>query len=81
MASQRDSIKFSIADFIFLTLMLLGSMAIGLFIAVRGNKKKTKEEYLLGGRHMTAFPVCISLFAAFKTDQCVRRPGSTLQVA
>ena len=42
-------------------------MAIGIFIAVRGNKKKTKEEYLLGGRHMTAIPVCLSLFATFQS--------------
>ncbi|KAK3786617.1 hypothetical protein RRG08_027575 [Elysia crispata] len=47
--------------------MLCGSMTIGLYFSFAGNKQRTKEEYLLGGRRMTTLPVCLSLFATFQS--------------
>ncbi|GFS19557.1 sodium-coupled monocarboxylate transporter 1 [Elysia marginata] len=67
MSSQEGQLHFGTMDYIFLGLMLIGSMAIGLFFAFTGNSKKTQEEYLLGGRRLTAIPVCLSLFATFQS--------------
>ncbi|GFR71134.1 sodium-coupled monocarboxylate transporter 1 [Elysia marginata] len=58
---------FEVLDYILLGTMLCGSMAIGLYFSLAGKRQRTKEEYLLGGRRMTAIPVCLSLFATFQS--------------
>ena len=67
MASLTSAVGFGPADYVLLGLMLAGSMGIGIFLAVTGKKEQTKTEYLLGGRSMTAIPVCLSLFATFQS--------------
>ncbi|RUS84032.1 hypothetical protein EGW08_008210 [Elysia chlorotica] len=67
MSSPSEAIQFQAADFVFLALMLGGSMVIGLYIAARRRQTQTREDYLLGGRHMSAIPVCLSLFATFQS--------------
>ncbi|GFO41783.1 sodium-coupled monocarboxylate transporter 1 [Plakobranchus ocellatus] len=67
MASPVGPVYFGIADYVLLGIMLIGSMVIGLYFAVSGTRQKSKLEYLLGGRRLTAFPVCLSLFATFQS--------------
>ncbi|GFO42014.1 sodium-coupled monocarboxylate transporter 1 [Plakobranchus ocellatus] len=67
MATLDGPVHFGTVDYILLSLMLAGSMAIGIYFSVGKNKQKTKEDYLLGGRRMGAFPVCLSLFATFQS--------------
>ncbi|RUS88038.1 hypothetical protein EGW08_004204 [Elysia chlorotica] len=64
MAGQAS---FDTMDYVLLGVMLCGSMGIGLYFSFAGNRQRTKEEYLLGGRRMTAIPVCLSLFATFQS--------------
>ncbi|GFN78275.1 sodium-coupled monocarboxylate transporter 1 [Plakobranchus ocellatus] len=65
--SQSERVSFGTADYVLLAVMLSGSMAIGLFFAFSNRNQKTKVDYLLGGRQMSALPVCLSLFATFQS--------------
>ncbi|XP_076801199.1 sodium-coupled monocarboxylate transporter 1-like [Clavelina lepadiformis] len=56
---------FSVADYVVFALMLLVSTAIGIFYAIKDRKKQNTEEYLLGGRSMSAYPVAFSLSVGF----------------
>ena len=67
MSSLTDRVYFGIVDYVVLAVMLSGSMAIGLFFAFSGGRQRTKAEYLLAGRRMSALPVCLSLFATFQS--------------
>ncbi|GFS24904.1 sodium-coupled monocarboxylate transporter 1 [Elysia marginata] len=54
-------------DYVLLAIMLSGSMGIGLYFAFSGGRQRTKVEYLLAERRMSALPVCMSLFATFQS--------------
>ncbi|KAM3877754.1 sodium-coupled monocarboxylate transporter 1 [Diretmus argenteus] len=57
--------SFSVWDYVVFAGTILGSAGIGLFQAIRGRKETTSDEFLLGGRQMTAVPVAMSLTASF----------------
>ncbi|CAL4131798.1 unnamed protein product, partial [Meganyctiphanes norvegica] len=63
MANGYAPPTFSVWDYAVFSVMLAGSVAIGVFHACRG--AKDADDYLLGGRHMKVLPVAISLFASF----------------
>jgi Na+/proline symporter len=46
-------------------LMLGISMVIGLYYGFVEGKQNTISEYLLGGKHMTVFPITMSLIARY----------------
>ncbi|XP_054640972.1 sodium-coupled monocarboxylate transporter 1 [Dunckerocampus dactyliophorus] len=56
---------FSVWDYVVFAGTILGAAGIGLFQAIRGRKQTSSEEFLLGGRQMTAVPVAMSLTASF----------------
>ncbi|KAL0978766.1 hypothetical protein UPYG_G00174910 [Umbra pygmaea] len=56
---------FSVWDYVVFVGTVLVAAGIGLFQAIRGRKKTSSEEFLLGGRQMTAVPVAMSLTASF----------------
>ncbi|KAK0144146.1 Sodium/iodide cotransporter [Merluccius polli] len=57
---------FGIADYTVFAVMLLVSMAIGLFQALKkGKGEATAEDFFTGGRNMPAIPVGLSLCASF----------------
>ncbi|XP_020796128.2 sodium-coupled monocarboxylate transporter 1 [Boleophthalmus pectinirostris] len=56
---------FSVWDYVVFAATILGAAGIGLFQAIRGRKETTSDEFLLGGRQMTAVPVAMSLTASF----------------
>ncbi|KAI5628484.1 sodium-coupled monocarboxylate transporter 1 [Silurus asotus] len=56
---------FSVWDYVVFAGMVLGAAGIGLFQAFRSRKENSSEEFLLGGRQMTAVPVAMSLTASF----------------
>ncbi|CAK8694363.1 unnamed protein product [Clavelina lepadiformis] len=56
---------FSVADYVVFALMLSVSTAIGIFYVIKDRKKQNIEEYLLGGRSMSAYPVAFSLSVGF----------------
>lgn len=56
---------FSVWDYVVFAGLILFAAGIGLFQAIRGRKDTGSEEFLLGGRQMTAVPVALSLTASF----------------
>jgi Na+/proline symporter len=44
-------------------IMLALSMSVGLYYGCVQGKQNTISEYLLGGRHMSVFPITMSLIA------------------
>lgn len=57
--------KFGIPDYVIFVLTLVISAAIGLFYAWRDKRQHSTENFLLGGRQMSIFPVTLSLMASF----------------
>lgn len=56
---------FSVYDYIVFAIMLGISLLIGLYYALKDRKKKTVDEFLLGGRKLKIFPVAMSILASF----------------
>ncbi|XP_028970010.1 sodium-coupled monocarboxylate transporter 1 [Esox lucius] len=56
---------FSVWDYVVFVGTVLVAAGIGLFQAIRGRKNTSSDEFLLGGRQMTAVPVAMSLTASF----------------
>ncbi|XP_043097006.1 sodium-coupled monocarboxylate transporter 1 [Puntigrus tetrazona] len=56
---------FSVWDYVVFVGLILFAAGIGLFQAIRGRKEASSDEFLLGGRQMTAVPVALSLTASF----------------
>ncbi|KAJ7998728.1 hypothetical protein DPEC_G00207890 [Dallia pectoralis] len=56
---------FSVWDYVVFVGTVLVAAGIGLFQAIRGRKSTSSDEFLLGGRQMTAVPVAMSLTASF----------------
>ena len=52
-------------DYVIFVVMLLGTLAIGVYHACTGGKQKTTSEYLTGDRNLSFFPVSVSLTASF----------------
>ncbi|XP_041087031.1 sodium/iodide cotransporter [Polyodon spathula] len=65
--SHPTRTTFGLADYGVFAVMLLVSMAIGLFQGLRraGGKEERAEDFFTGGRQMTALPVGLSLSASF----------------
>ena len=47
--------RFHWADYVVFIIMLMASLSIGLWHAWKGKRKKTTEEYLMGGRELQVF--------------------------
>ena len=65
MSSSSGVVRFSIVDYAVFAIMLLISVAIGIYHAFAGGKQKTTAEFLLANRKMMAIPVGLSLLASF----------------
>ncbi|XP_034984362.1 sodium-coupled monocarboxylate transporter 1 [Zootoca vivipara] len=52
-------------DYVVFGAMLLISAAIGVYYAFAGGGQKSSQEFLMGGRSMSALPVALSLTASF----------------
>lgn len=53
--------RFTVVDYVVFSLMLAASVAIGVFSAVRSRGRESTQNFLLGGREMSPFPVALSL--------------------
>ncbi|GFR92974.1 sodium-coupled monocarboxylate transporter 1 [Elysia marginata] len=63
------SLKHSFAawDYVVFIGMLVISMGIGVFFALKGDRQRTQGEYLMGGRSMSVLPVAISILVSFQS--------------
>ncbi|XP_059145437.1 sodium-coupled monocarboxylate transporter 1-like [Physella acuta] len=57
--------SFGPVDYVVFAAMLIISMAIGVWFALRGGKQRTQVEYLMGNRSLSILPVAISILASF----------------
>ncbi|XP_072277638.1 sodium-coupled monocarboxylate transporter 2 [Pyxicephalus adspersus] len=57
--------NFAVWDYVVFAALLVISASIGVFFAIKERKKKTSNEFLIGGRQMTCGPVALSLTASF----------------
>lgn len=65
-ASESSRPSFVLADYAVFAAMLLVSMAIGLFHALKKRKREASaDDFFTGGRSMPAIPVGLSLCASF----------------
>ncbi|XP_071090109.1 sodium-coupled monocarboxylate transporter 1-like [Haliotis cracherodii] len=58
----------SIVDYIVIAATLAVPLGMGVYLAIKGRKRNTKEEYLLGGRKLHVIPVTLSLFVTFMSS-------------
>ena len=54
--------QFQWVDYLVMAIMLLASMATGIYFACIDRKQGGVEEYLMAGRRMNIFPVAFSTF-------------------
>ncbi|XP_061426775.1 sodium/iodide cotransporter-like isoform X1 [Lethenteron reissneri] len=67
---------FSPWDYCVFAVMLLVSTSIGIFYALRGGGQRTTGDFFMGGRHLSALPVGLSLSASFMSAvQVLGVPG------
>ncbi|XP_072545399.1 solute carrier family 5 member 6 isoform X2 [Salminus brasiliensis] len=58
---------FTTIDFVLFALLLVASMAIGLYHALSGGRQRTTREFLLADRSMKCLPLSLSLMATFQS--------------
>ncbi|XP_071089315.1 sodium-coupled monocarboxylate transporter 2-like [Haliotis cracherodii] len=72
----KDSV--SAADYVVICGFLSLSVGIGLYYAFRGRRRKTREEYLMGGRRLHVIPVTLSLCVTYlSSTSFVGMPAET----
>lgn len=59
----QSAASFAGIDYCVFIVLLLASMAIGIYFGFFSKTLKTAEDYLVGGHKMEAFPVAVSLMA------------------
>lgn len=62
---QLVAARFGIADYVVFICILAVSAGIGVFYACSGGKQQSTNEFLMGNRSMSVFPVAMSILASF----------------
>uniref|UniRef100_A0A8B9SWC2 Solute carrier family 5 member 12 n=1 Tax=Anas platyrhynchos TaxID=8839 RepID=A0A8B9SWC2_ANAPL len=60
-----NSYPFVVWDYVVFALLFLVCASIGVFFAIKGRKKKTSKEFLVGGKQMSYGPIAFSLTSSF----------------
>ena len=60
-AGEVVAAKFSTVDYIVFSIMLVVSLGIGIYSAIKSRGRESTQEFLLGGKNMPPVPVAISL--------------------
>ncbi|XP_067670312.1 sodium-coupled monocarboxylate transporter 1-like [Haliotis asinina] len=60
--------QFHIADYLVFSFTIAISVGIGVYYAVKGRRKASASEYLVGGRKMKIIPVALSLMVSFESS-------------
>ncbi|KAI2654117.1 Sodium-dependent multivitamin transporter [Labeo rohita] len=58
---------FTVIDYVIFALLLVASMAIGLYYAFTGGRQSTTREFLFADRSMKCLPLSLSLMATFQS--------------
>ncbi|XP_065294724.1 sodium-coupled monocarboxylate transporter 1-like [Dermacentor albipictus] len=73
--------RFTIWDYLVFCAMLAVSTAIGVYYAFFGTKKVSTDEFLMGGRQLSAFPVALSILASFMSAITLLGTASEMYLA
>ncbi|XP_006820586.1 sodium-coupled monocarboxylate transporter 2-like [Saccoglossus kowalevskii] len=73
-----DIAKLAIVDYVILGLMLLVSVAIGIYHGCTGNKQRTTQTYLVADRKMNFIPVGVSIMAS--TTSAIALLGTVAEI-
>ena len=65
MAKEKGQVIFMWLDYTIFVATVLLSLAIGLYQAFTSRRRLTTDEYLMGNRNMSMFPVAVSLTVSF----------------
>ena len=71
MDESRSSIRTGVipplttADYVLFAFTLVVSAVVGIYYAIRDRNRQTTDEFLLGGKSMSVFPVAMSLMVTF----------------
>nr|XP_023672589.1 sodium-coupled monocarboxylate transporter 1 isoform X1 [Paramormyrops kingsleyae] len=65
MDASTKMTTFVVWDYVVFALMLLVSAAVGVYFALAGKGQRNSQDFLMGGRGLTALPVAFSLTASF----------------
>ncbi|KAK8387781.1 hypothetical protein O3P69_018334 [Scylla paramamosain] len=60
-AGDLVAARFTVVDYVVFVFMLLASVGIGVFSAIKNRGRESTHNFLLGGREMSPYPVAISL--------------------
>lgn len=60
-AGELVAARFTVADYVVFVVMLLGSVGIGVFSAIKNRGRESTHNFLLGGGEMSPYPVALSL--------------------
>ncbi|XP_046371526.2 sodium-coupled monocarboxylate transporter 1-like [Haliotis rufescens] len=66
--SGMAKVSLGATDYVVICGLLSVSVGIGLYYAIRGRKRGTREDYLLGGRRLHVLPVTMSLFVSYTSS-------------
>lgn len=58
---------FTVIDYVIFALLLVASMAIGLYYAFTGGRQSTTQEFMYADRSMKCLPLSLSLMATFQS--------------
>ena len=56
---------FHLVDYLIFAFVLIISLGIGLYHAFTGGRQRTTNEFFMGGRHLKAVPVALSILVSF----------------
>ena len=65
-----DPSHFHILDYIVFVILLIASLAIGIYQALTGGRQKTTEDYQMGGRQLKLAPVALSICVTMISGKC-----------
>ncbi|XP_077868195.1 sodium-coupled monocarboxylate transporter 2-like [Saccoglossus kowalevskii] len=75
---MSEKVQLAIVDYVILGLMLLASVAIGIYHGCTGNKQRTTQTYLVAGRQMNFIPVGVSIMAS--TTSAIALLGTVAEI-
>lgn len=64
---ELGAMHFTTIDFVVFGMLLVISLAIGLYHAFSGGRQRTTQEFLMANRSMTSLPLALSLMATFQS--------------
>lgn len=73
-------VEFSHVDYAIVTVLLLISLAIGVFIAFFHNGGQTTDDFMFGGFNMSILPVALSLLARWIFRHLTNRKTKTVKI-